>query len=214
MLVGYARVSTEDQSLELQYDALCAANCERIFEDKMSGARAKRPGLMAAIDFMSPGDTLVIWKLSRFSRSLKQLLDTLQLLGDNGIHLHCLTEKYDTTTAAGQLYFHMNAAFAQFERANMIENTLAGLAAARARGRVGGRRVVMDAAKQAQARALLLASPDLPVSRICISLDISPSTYYRYKRSLLPQVTPEEASPGGGATETDGQDAQQNCASY
>ena len=135
MLVGYARVSTQDQNLELQHDALTQAGCDRIFDDKMSGAKAARPGLDDAIRFMRPGDTLVVWKLSRLGRSLKQLIETVQRLKATGIQIKSLTESIDTTTAAGELLFHIVAAFAQFERDVMIENTTAGLVAARARGK-------------------------------------------------------------------------------
>ncbi len=106
MLVGYARVSTQDQNLELQHDALKETGCERIFEDKMSGAKAARPGLMEAISFMRPGDTLVVWKLSRLGRSLKQLIETVQLLQEKSIELKSLNESIDTTTATGKLLFH------------------------------------------------------------------------------------------------------------
>ena len=131
MLIGYARVSTQDQKLELQRDALAKAGCEKIFEDKASGVKAARPGLTEAVAFMRPGDTLVIWKLSRLGRSLRQLIEAVQMLQDKGIELRSLHESIDTNTATGKLLFHIVAAFAQFERDNMIENTKAGLEAAR-----------------------------------------------------------------------------------
>jgi DNA invertase Pin-like site-specific DNA recombinase len=182
MLVGYARVSTQDQNLELQQDALKATKCERIFEDKLSGVKAARPGLEDAISFMRPGDTLVVWKLSRLGRSLKQLIETMQRLAEKGIELKSLNESLDTTTAAGKLLFHIIAAFAQFERDNMIENTKAGLDAARARGKKGGRRRVMDDKKKAQALALR-ADPDRPIKEICETLGISRATFYRYTKA-------------------------------
>lgn len=188
MLVGYARVSTQDQNLELQHDALKEAGCERTFEDKRSGARAERPGLMEAISFMRPGDTLVVWKLSRLGRSLKQLIETVQLLQEKGIELKSLNESIDTGTATGKLLFHIIAAFAQFERDNMIENTKAGLEAARARGKKGGRRRVMDDKKRAQALSLR-SDPHRPVSEICKALGISRATYYRYTK-------PDTRGPG------------------
>ncbi len=177
MLVGYARVSTQDQHLELQRDALHAAKCERIFEDKMSGAKEARPGLTEALDFMRPGDTLVIWKLSRLGRTLKQLIETVQLLEEKGIQLRSLHESIDTTTATGKLLFHMIAAFAQFERDNMIENTRAGLQAARARGRKGGRPRKLDA-KNVQLAKDLRKDHSRSIKEICELLQISRATFY------------------------------------
>lgn len=178
MLVGYARVSTQDQNLELQYDALRAAQCQHIFEDKKSGAKAARPGLTEAIGAMRAGDTLIVWKLSRLGRSLKQLIQTVQLLEQGGMELRSLHESIDTRSATGKLLFHILAAFAQFERDTMIENTTAGLAAARARGRKGGRRPLMDERKKTRALALW-ASRDLPVEEICRALGVSRATFYR-----------------------------------
>jgi DNA invertase Pin-like site-specific DNA recombinase len=179
MLVGYARVSTQDQNLELQRDALNEAKCERIFEDKMSGSKADRPGLIEAISFMRPGDTLVIWKLSGLGRSLKQLIETVQLLQDKGIELKSLNESIDTATAAGKLLFHIVASFAQFERDNMIENTRAGLDAARARGKHGGRPKKLDAKKAAMARELR-KDKTRTIKEICEVLKISRATFYNY----------------------------------
>ncbi len=179
MLIGYARVSTQDQNLELQRDALQAAKCERVFEDKASGAKAARPGLMEAISFMRPGDTLVIWKLSRLGRSIKQLIETVQMLQEKGIELRSLNESIDTTTATGKLLFHIVAAFAQFERDNMIENTKAGLDAARARGKNGGRPPKLDAKKAQMARDLR-QDPNRTVKEICDLLKISRATFYNY----------------------------------
>ena len=179
MLIGYARVSTQDQNLELQHDALKQAGCERIFEDKMSGAKAARPGLMEAISFMRLGDTLVIWKLSRLGRSLKQLIETVQLLQEKGIELKSLNESIDTGTATGKLLFHIVAAFAQFERDNMIENTKAGLEAARARGKNGGRPKKLDEKKAAMARELR-KDTTRTVKEICEVLKISRATFYNY----------------------------------
>jgi DNA invertase Pin-like site-specific DNA recombinase len=177
MLIGYARVSTQDQHLELQHDALKQAGCERIFEDKASGTQAARPGLMDAIDFMRPADTLVIWKLSRLGRSLKQLIETVQLLQEKGIALRSLNESIDTATATGKLLFHIVAAFAQFERDNMIENTKAGLDAAKARGKKGGRPPKLDAKKIAMAKELRKDSTRT-VKDICEVLQISRATFY------------------------------------
>jgi len=182
MLVGYARVSTQDQKLELQRDALKEVQCERVFEDKASGAKAARPGLTEALAFMRPGDTLVIWKLSRLGRSMKQLIETVQAMQDKGIELKSLNESIDTRTPTGKLLFHIVAAFAQFERDNMIENTKAGLEAARARGKKGGRKPVMDEKKLRQAM-VLRADPTLAVPDICRTLGISRATFYRYTKT-------------------------------
>lgn len=182
MLVGYARVSTQDQKLELQRDALKEAKCERVFEDKASGAKATRPGLTEALVFMRPGDTLVVWKLSRLGRSLKQLIETVQAMQDKGIELKSLNESIDTRTPTGKLLFHVVATFAQFERDNTVENTRAGLEAARARGRKGGRKPVLEGKKLDQAR-VLRADPKLAVDDICRTLGISRATFYRYTKS-------------------------------
>ena len=183
MLVGYARVSTQDQKLELQRDALKEAQCERIFEDKASGAKAARPGLTEALAFMRPGDTLVIWKLSRLGRSLKQLIETVQAMQDKGIELKSLNESIDTRTPTGKLLFHIVAAFAQFERDNMIENTKAGLEAARARGKKGGRKPV---GRQEAGTGHGAARRPHPADRdICKTLGISRATFYRYTAPSL-----------------------------
>jgi DNA invertase Pin-like site-specific DNA recombinase len=180
MFIGYARVSTRDQRLELQIDALRKAGCEHIYQDKQTGRDTERPGLLSAIANMQPGDTLVVWKLSRLSRSLKQLIDTVQLLEEKGIHFKSLNESIDTKTATGKLLFHVFAAVAQFESDNDRENTLAGLAAARARGRIGGRPRVMNEARIALARKLLAERPDLSKRQICRTLLVSKATLYRY----------------------------------
>lgn len=139
MLVGYARVSTQDQKRELQRDALKEAKCERVFEDKMNGAKAARPGLTEALAFMRPGDTLVIWKLSRLGRSMKQLIETVQAMQDRGVVLKSLNESIDTRTPTGKLLFHIVAAFAPFEREIIRERVKAGISQAKARGKVMGR---------------------------------------------------------------------------
>jgi len=180
MLVGYARVSTLDQRLALQFDALRKVGCVRIFQDKMTGRRSDRPGLKAAIASMGCGDTLVIWKLSRLGRSLKQLIDTVQLLAEGGIGLMSLNESIDTSTPTGKLLFHVFAAVAEFEADNGRENTLAGIASARARGRIGGRPLIMDEQKQARARALFNTEPRQSVRQICRELNISKATLYRH----------------------------------
>src|SRR5437763_1565586 len=139
MLIGYARVSTQEQTLSLQQDALHQAGCERIFTDTASGAKADRPGLDDAVDHVRSGDTLVVWKLDRLGRSLPHLIETIRQLQERGIGFKSLTEQIDTTTSGGKLIFHVFAALAEFERDVIRERTRAGLTAARARGRRGGR---------------------------------------------------------------------------
>lgn len=139
MLVGYARVSTLEQNLDLQIDALTQAKCEKIFKDTISGAKSERPGLSQAMEFMREGDVLVVWKLDRLGRSLRDLIDIVSTLRQRGIGFRVLQEAIDTTTPAGELIFHIFGALAEFERALIRQRTRAGLAAARARGRKGGR---------------------------------------------------------------------------
>ncbi len=179
MLIGYARVSTQEQNLALQRDALEAASCERIFVEKASGAQRDRPELQAAIDYMRDGDTLVVWKLDRLARSLKQLIETVEDFGQRGIGLRSITESIDTGTSGGKLIFHVFGALAEFERSVIRERTQAGLKAARARGRVGGRPAVLNNTDLAEARALL-RDPDISVSQVAKRLGVAESTLYRY----------------------------------
>ena len=146
-LLGYARVSTTDQQPQLQVDALQRAGCYRVFTETASGARADRPVLEQLLDQLRPGDTLVVWKLDRLGRSLRHLVDTVTGLAERGIGFRSLQEAIDTTTPGGKLVFHVFAALAEFERDLIRERTAAGLAAARARGRHGGRPSVMTAHK-------------------------------------------------------------------
>jgi len=139
MRIGYARVSTDDQHLELQTDALNQAGCEKSYEDRLSGARADRPGLREALKFARRGDTITVWRLDRLSRSLKDLIEMVAQLEERGIGLMSLQESIDTTSSSGKLIFHVFGALAEFERNLIRERTQAGLAAARARGRLGGR---------------------------------------------------------------------------
>ena len=127
MLVGYARVSTQEQDLALQLDALRAAGCDKVYEEKASGAQRERPELKAALGYMRQGDTLVVWKLDRLARSLKQLIETVEAMGEQGIGLRSLTEAIDTTTSGGKLVFHLFGALAEFERGVIRERTQAGL---------------------------------------------------------------------------------------
>ena len=179
MLVGYARVSTRDQDLALQFDALKAAGCERIFTEKASGAQRERPQLQAALDYMRAGDTLVVWKLDRLARSLKQLIETVEALGGRGVGLRSLTEAIDTTTSGGRLVFHIFASLAEFERGIIRERTMAGLEAARARGRRGGRPPALTDKDLVAARAML-RDPEITVAEVARRLGVVPSTLYRH----------------------------------
>lgn len=179
MHVGYARVSTTDQNPAMQIDALTAGGCERIFTEKASGAGRDRPELRAALEYLRPGDTLTVWKLDRLARSIQQLIETVAALQDRRIELRSLTEQIDTSTAGGRLVFHLFAALAEFERAVIRERTMAGLQAARERGRVGGRPRRLGTKDLAAARALL-ADPSIPVDEVAARLHVSPATLYRH----------------------------------
>ena len=179
MNVGYARVSRFEQHLELQQDALTAAGCERIFVEKASGAREDRPELEQTLQFARAGDTLVVWKLDRLGRSLKHLIAMVEELQRRGIGFKSLTEQLDTTSPGGTLIFHLFGALAEFERNLIRERTRAGLAAARARGRNGGRPKLLDARKAEMARRLH-ADKANSIDDICRTLRISRSTLYRY----------------------------------
>jgi DNA invertase Pin-like site-specific DNA recombinase len=182
MLVGYARVSTTDQNLDLQRDALQAAGCERTFTDMASGAKTERPGLTQLLKECRQGDTLVVWKLDRLGRSLPHLVETVREMEAQGIGFKSLQENIDTTTSGGKLIFHIFASLAEFERDLIRERTNAGLSAARARGRKGGRpKGVMDANKQKAALALK-NDTSRSVSEICEILGVSRNTYYKYVR--------------------------------
>lgn len=179
MLVGYARVSMQDQNPALQLDALTAAGCEKVFTEKASGAQRDRPDLAAALSYMRSGDSLVVWKLDRLARSLPQLIETVATLEDQGIGFRSLTEAIDTTTAGGKLVFHIFGALAEFERSVIRERTRAGLKAARDRGRKGGRPPALSAADLAVAKALL-RDPAITVDEVATRLKVSPATLYRH----------------------------------
>lgn len=182
MLVGYARVSTTDQNLDLQRDALQAAGCERTFTDTASGAKTERPGLTQLLKESRQGDTLVVWKLDRLGRSLPHLIEIVREMETQGIGFKSLQENIDTTTSGGKLIFHIFASLAEFERDLIRERTNAGLSAARARGKRGGRpRGVMDTNKQKAALALK-NDTSRSVSEICEILGVSRNTYYKYVR--------------------------------
>jgi DNA invertase Pin-like site-specific DNA recombinase len=182
--VGYARVSTADQDLALQLDALQAAGCAKVFEDCASGARADRPGLRAALDYAREGDVLVTWKLDRLGRSLPHLIETVAALERRGVGFRSLTEAIDTTTPGGRLVFHLFAALGQFERDLIRERTRAGLAAAAARGRKGGRQPVVTAEKLRRARDLI--AKGLSVRDAAVRLRVGKTALYE---ALQPSAT-------------------------
>jgi len=178
-LIGYARVSTRDQTVAAQLDALRKVDCARIFEEIASGASRERPQLAAALDYMRPGDTLVVWKLDRLARSLKQLIETIEALEDREIGFRSLTEAIDTTTAGGRLVFQIFGALAEFERALIRERTRAGLDVARALGRKGGRPSKLKPSDLKAAKALL-ADPEINVEDVARRLGVSLATLYRH----------------------------------
>lgn len=182
MLIGYARVSTTDQHLDLQTDALQAAGCAHLFTDTVSGATMDQPGLTAALTACRPGDTLVVWKLDRLGRSLPHLVAIVRDLGARGVGFKSVQERLDTTTSGGKLIFHIFASLAEFERDLIREHTNAGLSAARARGRKGGRPKGVDQKKQKAARALKKEARH-SIREICDIVGISRNTYYKYTRA-------------------------------
>src|SRR3954468_17313350 len=183
MLIGYARISTTDQTLALQQDALTTAGCNRIFTDTASGSRTDRPGLAEALRYVRTGDTLVVWRLDRLGRALPHLIQTVRSLEERGVHFRSLQEQLDTGTSGGKLVFHVFGALAEFERDLIRERTMAGLAAARARGRRGGRRRL--GAEQVRQLRTLAADRTNSVPSICRTLGISRATFYRHVNSSL-----------------------------
>ncbi|MDW3651883.1 MAG: recombinase family protein [Bacteroidia bacterium] len=182
MLIGYARVSTDDQNLSLQKDALGQAGCEKIFEDHQSGATASRPGLDQALAYLRTGDTLVVWRLDRLSRSLKDLIEMVNTLEEKQIQLKSLQESMDTSSSTGKLIFHIFAALAEFERNLIRERTQAGLKAARARGRLGGRPFALSEKKRKVA-INLYDKKEHTIAEICEMMEISKPTLYKYIRA-------------------------------
>ena len=179
MLIGYARVSTIEQNVALQTDELKKAGCERIFRDKVSGAKTERPGLQEALEYLREGDSLVVWRLDRLGRSLRHLIDTVSELEERGIGFRSLQESIDTTTSGGRLIFHIFGALAEFERNLIRERTMAGLQAARARGRLGGRPKKLDA-KKTELAYQLYDEKTYAVQEICQMLGVSKPTLYTY----------------------------------
>lgn len=177
MKLGYARISTIDQNAHLQHDALRAAGCEQVFEDKVSGSSAKRPGLDRALAKLGQGDELIVWRLDRLGRSLPHLIDVIAAIGEKGAGFKSLTESIDTGTAGGRLVFHMMGALAEFERSLIIERTKAGLTAARKRGVRVGRPASLTAAQVKHAKKLIEAGEG--PGAVARSLGVSRATLYR-----------------------------------
>jgi DNA invertase Pin-like site-specific DNA recombinase len=182
MLIGYARVSTHEQTLALQQDALEKAGCEKIFTDTVSGSKAERKGLTDALSHLREGDTLVVWRLDRLGRSLRHLIDTITELNTRGVGFKSLTENIDTTTSGGKLIFHIFGALAEFEREIIRERTQAGLTSARSRGKVGGRPKALTS-KEVQMLNSMAADKSLTVSDICKTLGVGRTTFYRYLKA-------------------------------
>jgi len=176
--IGYARVSTQDQRLDVQHEALTRSGCDKVFEDTMSGKVADRPGLQKALEQLRKGDTFVVWKLDRLGRSVKQLVDLVSGFEEQGINFVSLTDSIDTSTPAGRFFFHVMASLAEMERELTVERTRAGLGTARARGRIGGRKRVMTDGKVEAARKLLASG--LPPREVASTLGVSVATLYRW----------------------------------
>ena len=178
VLIGYARVSTQDQNLDLQTEALTKAGCKRIFNDKISGSRAERPGLTKALEMLREGDTLIVWKLDRLGRSVKNLVDLVGELHKQGIQFKRLTDAIDTGTPSGRFFFHVMASLAEMERELTVERTRAGLEVARQLGRKGGRKRQMTDSKIESAKKLLASG--IPPRDVATNLGISVPTLYRW----------------------------------
>jgi len=193
MKIGYARVSTPDQKLRMQTDALKKAGCTKIFKEKASGSKSDRPQFLKMMDHLRKGDTVIVWKLDRLSRSMKDLLNTISQLEERGIGFKSLNDPIDTTTPQGKLIFNIFASLAEFERDIISERTKAGLAAARARGRLGGRPKGLS--KEAQSKAEFSAmlyqktgKKALSISEICERVGVSKPTLYNYLRNQGVQI--------------------------
>ncbi len=178
MLIGYARVSTQDQNLDLQTEALRKAGCKKIFDEKVSGSHAERPGLAKVQEALRDGDTLVVWKLDRLGRSVKHLVDLVGELHKRGVQFKSLTDAIDTGTASGRFFFHVMASLAEMERELTIERTQAGLKVARQLGRTGGRKRLMTESKIKSAKKLLASG--VPPRDVAANLGVSVPTLYRW----------------------------------
>ncbi len=191
MLIGYARVSTREQNLDMQLDALKKAGCEKIFHDKLSGARTERPGLSRLKDSLRPGDTVVIWRLDRLARSLKDLITWVNWLHEQGVSLKSLNDPIDTTTPAGELVFHIFGAIAEFERNVNRERSRAGMEAARARGRFGGRPPTLSNDKLELLMSLYYEKKH-SVIKLCEMFEISKTGFYKMKQRYEAKHPPKE----------------------
>ncbi|SHK42047.1 recombinase family protein [Tepidibacter formicigenes] len=178
MKIGYARVSTRDQNLDMQIDELKKYGCDKIFTDIVSGSKCERTGLKEAFEYARENDIIVVWKLDRAGRSLKHLIEIVNELNERKIGFISLKESIDTTTSTGRLMFHIFASLAEFERDIIRERTMAGLSAARARGRIGGRPKKMDENKLIMAKSMM-ADKNISVKEICKTLNVSKSTLYK-----------------------------------
>lgn len=187
MQVGYVRVSTNEQNTALQRDALERSGCEQIFEDKISGKSTNRPGLNRALKRLQAGDTLVVWKLDRLGRSMRHLVSMTEELRQRGVNFRSLTDSIDTSTPMGRFFFHIMGALAEMERELIIERTRAGLDAARAQGRVGGRRPKLTPDEWAQAGRLIAAGE--PRQRVAMIFDVGISTLYKKFPATHPVVS-------------------------
>ena len=182
MRIGYARVSTHEQNLDLQNDALTSAGCEKVFVDKTSGAKQTRPGLQRVMDSIRPGDALVVWRLDRLGRSLKNLIELVSELDSGGVAFQSLQEAIDTNSPGGKLVFHIFGALAEFERNLIRDRTQAGLVSARARGRKGGRPKTLDIERRKMAVELYNEGKH-SVMEICRTVGVSKPTLYSYVRA-------------------------------
>ncbi|MCP5006708.1 MAG: recombinase family protein [Planctomycetes bacterium] len=187
MKIGYARVSTLEQNTDMQKEALEKAGCEKVFIDQVSGTISKRPGLEKAKGLLRKGDTLVVWRLDRLGRSLRDLIEWVRYLDEHGVGLESLHESINTSTPSGKLTFHLFGALAEFERNLIQERTQAGLSAARARGRLGGRRKTLDAEKRSVA-VNLYNEKKMTIKKICEMMGISKPTLYAYVQESLEAV--------------------------
>ncbi|ALA26691.1 recombinase family protein [Piscirickettsia salmonis] len=178
MLVGYARVSTQDQNLDLQLEALKKEGCERLYQDKASGKKNNRHGLETALEVLRADDTLVVWKLDRLGRTVKSLIEFVNELKERGVHFRSVTDNIDTSTASGRFFFHVMASLAEMEHELLVERTKAGLEAARSKGRLGGRKPKMTISKLEAAKKLL--STGVPPKDVARDLGVSVPTLYRW----------------------------------
>ena len=193
MLIGYIRVSTNDQNTDLQRIALQSADCELIFEDRISGKTSDRPGLKKALRCLQSGDTLVVWKLDRLGRSMRHLVMLTEELRERGVNFRSLTDSIDTSTPMGRFFFHVMGALAEMERELIVERTRAGLAAARDKGRIGGRRRKMTQETVERARRMLAQGATL--LQVSLVLDVSVKTLYRYIPAPEQKTLRENGAP-------------------